>query len=103
MKTAIDTISKILTAIDGSEPSMRAAEYAILIAGKFNAEFCVIHVERDTGFTNPYSFGIYDLETQEERKAIVHDINEETKEWFDRINASAINNNIQLSKAELVV
>ena len=38
----IESISKILTAIDGSEPSMHAARYAILVAGKINVEWWVI-------------------------------------------------------------
>jgi nucleotide-binding universal stress UspA family protein len=64
---------------------------------------CVQHVERDTGFVNPYSFGIYNFETPEERKAIIQDLREEAKEWFDKIKVSADQNKVQLTKAELVV
>jgi nucleotide-binding universal stress UspA family protein len=98
----IDTISKILTAIDGSEPSMHAASYAILVAGKFNAELWVIHVVQHSGFVNMYSYGIYDLETPEEHKAILEDLRADTKEWFNRIKVVADQNKVQLTRAELV-
>lgn len=101
-RSSIDTISKILTAIDGSEPSMRSASYAILMAEKFNAELWAIHVVHDTGFVNMNSYGIYDLETPEEHKAIIEDIRADTKEWFDRIKVVADQNSIQLTRAELV-
>jgi nucleotide-binding universal stress UspA family protein len=37
-------LSKILVAIDGSDPSMNAAEYAISISEAFNAERHALHV-----------------------------------------------------------
>ena len=36
--------SKILVAIDGSEPSMDAADYAILMAGRYNSDLVALHV-----------------------------------------------------------
>jgi nucleotide-binding universal stress UspA family protein len=36
--------SKILVAIDGSEESMDAAEYAIIVARKFSSELIALHV-----------------------------------------------------------
>jgi nucleotide-binding universal stress UspA family protein len=95
----IESISKILTAIDGSEPSMHAASYAILVAGKFNAELWVV---QHSGFVNMYSYGIYDLETPEEHKAILEDLKADTKEWFNRIKVVADQNKVQLTRAELV-
>ena len=40
------TISKILVAIDGSDASMDAADYAISISKKYNAELYALHVIR---------------------------------------------------------
>ncbi len=37
-------ISKILVAIDGSDASMDAADYAITISEKYNAELYALHV-----------------------------------------------------------
>jgi nucleotide-binding universal stress UspA family protein len=38
--------SKILIAIDGSDASMDAADYAISISKGYNAELCALHVIR---------------------------------------------------------
>jgi nucleotide-binding universal stress UspA family protein len=81
---------------------MHAASYAILVAGKFNAELWVIHVVQHSGFVNMYSYGIYDLETPEEHKAILEDLRADTKEWFNRIKIVADQNKVQLTRAELV-
>lgn len=39
-----DFLSKILVPTDGSEPSMRAAEFAIKLAKKFNSEIITVYV-----------------------------------------------------------
>ena len=105
MATATDliAISNILTAIDGSQPSMRAASYAILLARKLEVQLWVVHVERDVGYVNPYSFGVYDLITTDERSALLNDLIKDSKEWFEMIKATAEQNKVQLTKAELVV
>ena len=38
--------SKMLVAIDGSDSSMNAADYAISISKEYNAELCALHVIR---------------------------------------------------------
>ena len=48
-----------------------------------------------------YSYGIYDLETSEEHKAILDDIRADTKEWFNRIKVVADQNKVQLTRAEM--
>ena len=62
-----------------------------------------IHVEQDVGYVNPYSFGVYDLITTDEKNSILHDRLKGTKEWFDKIKTSAYHNKVQLTKTELVV
>jgi nucleotide-binding universal stress UspA family protein len=99
----LNAISKILTAIDGSQPSMRAANYAILLARKLEVQLWVVHMERDVGYVNPYSFGVYDLITTGERRALLNELMKDTKEWFDMIKATAEQNRVKLAKAELVV
>ena len=44
MSTKQKGFSKILVAIDGSEPSMDAAEYAIAVAKRYDATTTIIHV-----------------------------------------------------------
>ena len=41
---SIRKFSKILVAIDGSEPSMEAADYAIVVAKKYDAALVALHV-----------------------------------------------------------
>jgi nucleotide-binding universal stress UspA family protein len=38
------SIKKILVTIDGSEDSMKAAEYAISLAKKYNAELIILYI-----------------------------------------------------------
>ena len=40
----VESLAKILVAIDGSEISMRAAEYGIEFAKKYNAKLIILHV-----------------------------------------------------------
>jgi len=94
-------LSKILIAIDGSELSMDAADYAIYISSKFNSELYIIHIIEDPAFVNLESFGVYDIQTSE-RKAHIQHILETTKVWFDKIKETAYTKNIKLLKTEVV-
>ena len=44
--TSKDIFSKALVAIDGSDPSMDAADYAIYISEKYNSELYALNVMR---------------------------------------------------------
>jgi nucleotide-binding universal stress UspA family protein len=46
LSTLKTKISKILAAVDGSESSMDAADYAILLAKQNNAQLIALHVAR---------------------------------------------------------
>lgn len=46
MEDNLKNFSKILVAIDGSEPSMTAADYAISVAKKYGSELIALHVIR---------------------------------------------------------
>src|ERR671911_1472445 len=99
-----NNISKILVPIDGSELSRRAADYAILLSSKLDAELCVIHVLNDIPYEhNVGSYGLYDIETPDEIKQILQEERGITKEWFDKIKASASEKNIKIIKTELVI
>jgi nucleotide-binding universal stress UspA family protein len=97
-----NAISKIMCAVDGSEHSFRAANYALLIAKKFGAELRLVHVIHNTGFTNPDDYGLYDLESEEEKKSEIQEIREETGEWLKRIKNNADQDESQLTKIDLV-
>ena len=98
----VNAISKIMCAVDGSEHSFRAANYAVLMVKKFGAELRLVHVIHNTGFTNPDTYGLYDLESEEEKKSEIQEIREETGEWLKRIKNNAGQDESQLTKIELV-
>lgn len=96
-------ISKILVPIDGSELSRKAADYAIFLSSKLGTELCVIHVIDNIPYEhNVGSYGLYDIETPDEIKQILDEERGITKEWFDKIKASAEGKNIQIIKTDLV-
>jgi nucleotide-binding universal stress UspA family protein len=97
----VNAISNIMCAVDGSEHSFRAANYAILMAKKFGAELRLVHVIHNTGFTNPDAYGLYDLESEEEKKSEIQEIREETGEWLKRMKNNADQESL-LTKIELV-
>jgi nucleotide-binding universal stress UspA family protein len=98
-----DKISRILVPIDGSELSRKAADYAIFLSSKLGTELCVIHVANDIPYEhNVGSYGLYDIETPDEIKQLLREERGITKEWFDKIKASADKKSIQIIKTELV-
>ena len=98
----VNAISKIMCAVDGSEHSFRAASYAALMAKNFGAELHFVHVIHNTGFTNPDDYGLYDLETGDEKKSEIQEIREGTEEWLDRIRKSVDQDKSLPTKIELV-
>jgi nucleotide-binding universal stress UspA family protein len=98
-----NNISKILVPIDGSELSRKAADYAILLSSKLDTDLFVIHVLNDIPYEhNVDAYGLYDIETPDEIKQILQEAREMTKEWFDKIKASANEKKVQVTKTELV-
>ena len=92
--------SKIVVGIDGSEISMKAAEYAISIAKLYNAELNAITVlTSDIGY-------IYSSPGVESPPLTVKEIillaGDEAKKWFDEIKEKANKKGIQL-KTEYIV
>lgn len=77
--------SNVLVSIDGSEPSMKAAEYATLIARSNESQLIVLHVLfSQTGYA--YSSGTFGgLVTPSSIKAIYEGAKQESQQWFDVI------------------
>jgi nucleotide-binding universal stress UspA family protein len=87
--------SRILVAVDGSEPSMLAANYAIEMAKKHNAQLTALTVARIP--LSSYGFG-------SRQDAIKHDKEKhelEAKEWFHKLEEAGTINNVSL-KTELI-
>jgi nucleotide-binding universal stress UspA family protein len=92
--------SKIVVGIDGSEESMKAAEYAISVAKLYNAELNAITVlTSDIGY-------IYSSPGVESPPLTVKEIvllaEDEAKNWFDEIKEKANKKGIQLKTEPIV-
>lgn len=97
--------SKILVAIDGSEPSMDAADYAILMAGRYNSDLVALHVlperiryeyedriDSDVPYTTTTSREIVELPRQGLEEKAFNKIKEKCKENNVKVNTEVINN-----------
>ena len=87
--------SKIMAAIDGSEHSLKAAEYALEIAKSFGAQLYAITV---TSVPESYHLKQEDVLN---KSIEMHDGMEDAKIWFEKFNQHSKEANIQL-KTELI-
>jgi nucleotide-binding universal stress UspA family protein len=111
MSQTKEKFSSVLVSIDGSEASMKAADYAIMTAKRNDAQLTALHVlYSQTGYA--YSSGTFGgLVTPSSIRAIYESAKQEAQQWFDQVKEK-INeqekeeqkekNQIQL-KTELVV
>jgi nucleotide-binding universal stress UspA family protein len=84
-------ISKILVAIDGSDASMDAADYAISISKEYNAELYALHVVRaDVDLFGPH-------ETSE----FMTRMRDEGEKYLNKVKLKANEKNIQI-KTEII-
>jgi nucleotide-binding universal stress UspA family protein len=84
-------ISKLLVAIDGSDPSMDAADYAISISKQYNAELYALHVIRaDVDLFGPHETSEY-----------MTRMRNEGEKYLDRVRFKANENNIKI-KTEII-
>lgn len=94
--SALDSkFSKIIVAIDGSEHSLKAAEYALGVAQSFGAQLNAVTVTYV-----PKSYHVKQEDVLAESRAKSHSMND-AKTWFDKFNQDAKEKNIQL-KTELI-
>jgi nucleotide-binding universal stress UspA family protein len=87
-------ISKILVAVDGSDASMHAADYAVLMSNKYDAELYALHV------VHPADVDAISEPTQASSYS-VENTNQESQKYLDKVKLKANENNIQL-KTEVV-
>jgi nucleotide-binding universal stress UspA family protein len=90
----VGQFSKILVAIDGSQMSMKAAEYGIAMAKKDNANLVAISVIYTPASTFTYT-------KQEWFDEFLKKSKDESAKWFDKIKKNAADNGVQV-KAETV-
>jgi nucleotide-binding universal stress UspA family protein len=93
--------SKIMVGIDGSEESINAAEYAVAIAKKHDAELIAINVlTSDIGYA--YSSPGIESPPTPSVKEIILLAEYEAKKWFDKIKEKADETGIRF-KTEFIV
>ncbi|MGH9950131.1 MAG: universal stress protein [Nitrososphaeraceae archaeon] len=83
-------LSRILAAVDGSEQSMRAADLAISIAVKHDAELVALYVFfSQLGYA--YASYLSKIEDSPSIAAIVNSAKQEASHWFEAINNKIAN------------
>lgn len=86
----VGKFSKILVAIDGSEMSMKAAEYGITMAKKDNANLVAVSVIYTPASTFTYTKQAWFDE-------FLKKANVEAAEWFNKIKKNAAENGVQIT------
>jgi nucleotide-binding universal stress UspA family protein len=81
-------ISRIMVTIDGSEHSLKAAEYALEVAKSFNAQLFAVTVT-----SVPQSYQLKQEEVLEESKEMA-----DSQSWLEKFSHKAKANNIELKK-----
>lgn len=85
----VGKFSKIVVAIDGSEMSMKAAEYGIAMAKKDNAKLVTISVIYTPASTFTYT-------KQEWFDEFLKKAKDESTKWFDKIKKNAAETGVQV-------
>ena len=80
-------ISKVVVPIDGSQDSMRAAEYAVKLAGLHGADLSVVYVVNVDQYLQ--SLGLYRISYPDPIKKKIEEAREEAQKWFTEISKIA--------------
>ena len=92
---------KVLVCVDGSESSMKAADYAVMLAKQSGAEVFALNViVSQLGYA--YSAGPFGLVTPNTINDILKKSKQEAQKWFDDIGKNAVTNRVKF-KTEVVV
>lgn len=90
----VGTLSKILVAIDGSEMSLKAADYGIEFAKKYNSKLIILHV------IHIHAAGLM-YTTESAFKQFIERNKKESEEWFRTISKQAKEQGVEI-KTETV-
>jgi nucleotide-binding universal stress UspA family protein len=80
-------VSKVVVPIDGSQDSMRAAEYAVKLAGLHGADLSVVYVVNVDQYLQ--SLGLYRISYPDPIKKKIEEAREEAQKWFTEISKNA--------------
>lgn len=93
-------MDKILVGIDGSESSMKAADFAVELAGKQGGQVIALNVVvSQLGYA--YSSGAFGLVTPSAINDLLEKSKQEAQVWFDNIGRKASASGVRL-KTEIV-
>ncbi len=90
----------ILVCVDGSESSIKAADYAIEMARQYNAQLISLYVVvSQLGYA--YSSGAFGLVTPNAINELLDKSKQEARKWFDEIEKKAMAQGVNV-KVEMV-
>lgn len=90
----------MLACVDGSESSMKAADYAVMIAKQHGAQVIALNViVSQLGYA--YSAGTFGLVTPNTINDLLEKSRQEAQKWFDEIGRNAAANGVKL-RTEIV-
>ena len=90
----VESLSKILVAIDGSEMSLKAADYGIEFAKKYNSKLIILYV------IHVHAAGLM-YTTESAFKQFIEKSKKESEEWFRTISKQSKEQGVQI-KTETV-
>ena len=89
------SIRKILVTIDGSKNSKRAADYAISLAEKYNAQLIILYVlYSELGFAYSNLLGVT---TPKAIKDAIETQKDDVQKWFNEIKDKLKNTNVHVT------
>ena len=89
------SIRKILVTIDGSENSKKAADYAISLSKKYNAQLIILYVlYSELGFAYSNLLGV---STPKAIEDALETQKKDVQKWFDEIRSKLKNTNISVT------
>jgi nucleotide-binding universal stress UspA family protein len=83
-----EKFSKILVALDGSEPSMNAVDYAIYIVQKNGADLTALYVV-SSPTQGDYTSDMPEDQIPETVKKVVQNSKQESQPWFNKVSEKA--------------
>lgn len=91
---------KVLVCVDGSESSMKAADYAVMLAKQNSAQVIALNiVVSQLGYA--YSAGAFGLVTPNTINDMLKKSKQEAQKWFDDIGKNAVAKDVKF-KTEVV-